>query len=91
MASSGSSLYLAAKDNRGCIETDITIKVTSRVTPLVSVYLVSENTLKIKCKQFNCNGKKILIIISNCNGNKNLISQFRRQDSNELVITKCNK
>lgn len=45
VASSGVSLYRTATESIGCGDSDITTKLTSFVTPLLSVYFLSEKTL----------------------------------------------
>lgn len=47
VASSGESLYRAAKDNNGWGDSEMTTRLTFFVTPLLSVYFLSENTLKL--------------------------------------------
>lgn len=67
-ASSGVSLYLAATERVGCGDSDITIRFTFLVTPLLSVYFFSENTLKINlCLGAGCSScKYIYLNISLC-------------------------
>lgn len=59
VASSGSSLYLTASESRGCGEIDITMRLTSCITPRLSVYFRSENTLKFNTVYKVLHKKKI--------------------------------